>query len=48
MKPIRVDALTEKQLTELDKLYRQSKTPRMRTWAQMVLLASEVDGSGNV
>lgn len=41
MKPIRVDALTEKQVSELDQLYRQSKTPRMRTRAQMVLLASE-------
>lgn len=41
MNPIRVPPLDEKQLLELDQLYRRSLTPRVRTRAQIVLLASE-------
>ena len=41
MKPTYVPPLTKQQLTELDELYRTTKTPRMRTRAQMVLLSVE-------
>jgi len=41
MKAIRLPRLSEQQLAELDDLYRRSKTPRMRTRAQMILLAGE-------
>lgn len=40
-KPIRVPPLSKAQHTELDELYRKTKTPRLRTRAQMVLLAAE-------
>jgi len=41
MKPTYVPPLTKQQLAELDELYRTTKTPRMRTRAQMVLLSVE-------
>ena len=41
MRPIRVPPLTEAQRNELDMLYRHTKSPRLRTRAQMVLLAAE-------
>ena len=41
MRPIRVSALTDEQRNELDMLYRHTKNPRLRTRAQMVLLAAE-------
>jgi transposase len=41
MEPIYVPPLTKQQLAELDELYRATKTPRMRTRAQMVLLSVE-------
>lgn len=41
MKPIYVPPLTKQQLAELDELYRRTKTPRMRTRAQMILLSVE-------
>jgi transposase len=41
MKPIQVPALTDEQRTELESLYRKTKLPRVRTRAQMVLLAAE-------
>lgn len=41
MKAIRVPALTDEQRDELDELYRTTKVPRLRTRAQMVLLAAE-------
>ena len=41
MKAIRVPALTDEQRDELDELYRTTQVPRLRTRAQMVLLAAE-------
>jgi transposase len=41
MKPIRVPPLTDAQREELDRLYRTTKDPRLRTRAQMVLLSAE-------
>jgi transposase len=41
MRPIRVPPLTDVQRNELDALYRHTKDPRLRTRAQMVLLAAE-------
>ena len=41
MKPIRVPDLTPKQLAELEELYRSTRNVRLRTRAQMVLLAAE-------
>lgn len=41
MQPIRVSPLSETQVQELDELYRHSKSIRLRTRAQMVLLSAE-------
>ena len=41
MKPIRVRDLSAEQLTELEELYRSTRKVRLRTRAQMVLLAAE-------
>ena len=41
MRPIRLDALSPEQLRELDELYRVTRDVRVRTRAQMVLLAAE-------
>lgn len=41
MRPIRVPPLSEPQVRELDELYRHSKSIRLRTRAQMVLLSAE-------
>lgn len=41
MRPIRVPPLTDAQRSELDAMYRHTKDPRLRTRAQMVLLAAE-------
>lgn len=41
MKPIRVPELAPKQLAELEKLYLTTRNVRLRTRAQMVLLAAE-------
>ena len=41
MKAIQVPTLTEAQRSELELLYRKTKVPRVRTRAQMVLLAGE-------
>src|SRR5215210_3651095 len=41
MHPIRPDALSEAQLSELDHLYQTTRDVRVRTRAQMVLLAAE-------
>ena len=41
MKPIRVPDLSPEQLTELEELYRSTRKVRLRTRAQMVLLAAE-------
>jgi len=41
MRPIRVPALNNTQRDELDRLYRTTKDPRLRTRAQMVLLCAE-------
>ena len=41
MKPIQVPALSELQRAELETLYRKTKLPRLRTRAQMVLLAAD-------
>ena len=41
MKPIRVPALAPEQLAELEELYRTTREARLRTRAQMVLLAAE-------
>jgi transposase len=41
MKPIRVPNLTPEQLAELEELYRSTRNVRLRTRAQMVLLAAE-------
>ena len=41
MRPICVPPLTDERRNELDMLYRHTKSPRLRTRAQMVLLAAE-------
>ena len=41
MKPIRVPDLISEQLAELEELYRSTRNVRLRTRAQMVLLAAE-------
>ena len=41
MRPIRLDALSTEQLRELDGLYHGTRDVRVRTRAQMVLLAAE-------
>ncbi len=41
MKPIRIPALSPEQLDSLEKLYRTTRKVRLRTRAQMVLLAAE-------
>ncbi len=41
MRPIRLDALSPEQLRELDDLYHSTRDVRVRTRAQMVLLAAE-------
>jgi predicted transcriptional regulator len=41
MKPIRVPTLSPEQLDALEKLYRTTREARLRTRAQMVLLAAE-------
>lgn len=41
MKPIRVPDLAPEQLAELEELYRSTRSVRLRTRAQMVLLAAE-------
>jgi transposase len=41
MRPIRLDALSPEQLGELDELYPGTRDVRVRTRAQMILLAAE-------
>lgn len=41
MKPIRIPGLVPEQLAELEELYRTTREARLRTRAQMVLLATE-------
>jgi transposase len=41
MKPIHIPALSPIQHNELEQLYRTTKAPRLRTRAQMILLAAE-------
>jgi hypothetical protein len=41
MKPIRIPPLESKQLAELEEFYRTTREARLRTRAQMVLLAAE-------
>src|ERR687883_488071 len=41
MRPIRLDALSPEQLCELDELYHGKRDVRVRTRAQMILLAAE-------
>src|SRR5215216_7580630 len=41
MKPIRIPPLEPKQLAELEEFYRTTREARLRTRAQMVLLAAE-------
>ena len=41
MKPIRIPTLSSEQLDALEKLYRTTRDARLRTRAQMVLLAAE-------
>ena len=41
MRPIRLDALSPEQLRDLDELYHATRDARVRTRAQMVLLAAE-------
>jgi len=41
MRPIRLDALSSEQLRGLDELYHNTRDVRVRTRAQMVLLAAE-------
>ena len=41
MRPIHIPPLTPTQHEHLDRLYRTTKTPRLRTRAQMILLAAE-------
>jgi transposase len=43
MKRIQVPPLNEEQLAELEELYQKTKTPRLRTRAQIVLLSAEQD-----
>ena len=43
MKAIRIPPLTALQRDELDRLYRTTKLPRLRTRSQMVLLSAEQD-----
>jgi transposase len=43
MKRIQVPPFNEEQLTELEELYQKTKTPRLRTRAQIVLLSAEQD-----
>ena len=41
MKPIKLPPLDTKQLQELNELYRKTRVPRLRTRAQIILLAAE-------
>ena len=41
MKPIRIPALAPERLAELEEMYRTTRDARLRTRAQMVLLAAE-------
>jgi transposase len=41
MRPIRLDALSHEQLRQLDELYHDTRDVRVRTRAQMILLAAE-------
>lgn len=41
MKPIHLPPLTDQQLHELNELYRRTREPRLRTRAQIILLAAE-------
>lgn len=41
MRPIRLDTLSDEQLRRLDELYRTTRDVRVRTRAQMILLAAE-------
>ena len=41
MQAIKIEKLPEAARQELDKLYRSTKIPRMRTRAQMILLSAE-------
>lgn len=41
MRAIKIEKLSEAARQALDKLYRSTKTPRMRTRAQMILLSAE-------
>ncbi len=41
MKPIRIPTLNSEQLDALERLYRTTRDARLRTRAQMVLLAAE-------
>ena len=41
MKPIRIPALGPEQLHALEELYRTTRDVRLRTRAQMILLAAE-------
>ena len=41
MRPIQLPPLTPTQCEQLDRLYRTTKVPRLRTRAQMILLAAE-------
>jgi transposase len=41
MKPIEVQPLTTEELTQLDELYRRTKSVRVRNRAQMILLGAE-------
>lgn len=43
MRPIRLDGLSAEQLSELDALYHTTRDVRVRTRAQMILLAAERD-----
>jgi transposase len=43
MRPIRLDGLSAEQLSELDELYHTTRDVRVRTRAQMILLAAERD-----
>ena len=41
MRPIEIPALTPEQLAALEELYRTTREARLRTRAQMILLAAE-------
>jgi len=41
MKPIQLPALSSEQVNELNELYRKTRDPRLRTRAQIILLAAE-------